>query len=174
MADAGTSPWAELLVYGFGRDADFEGRLIGAIEGIESGGTLRVLDALFVHRDADTGELSAIDVHGDGAGSIVEPLLEFELDAGARRRATAHALANDRSGIPSQTLLELGRALAPGASVAALLVDHAWRRALEDGVARSGGVLMTGRRVEVETLGRLRPDLLSAARAAGGPPVTGT
>ena len=44
---------AHLLVYGFAPGAEFEGRLVGAIERIESGGALRVLDVLFVMRDAD-------------------------------------------------------------------------------------------------------------------------
>jgi hypothetical protein len=36
----------QLLVYGFAPGAEFEGRLVGAIERIESGGTLRVLDVV--------------------------------------------------------------------------------------------------------------------------------
>jgi hypothetical protein len=44
----------QLLVYAFGPDANFEGRLVGALEGIESGGALRVLDALFVASDSET------------------------------------------------------------------------------------------------------------------------
>jgi hypothetical protein len=40
-----TTRHAQLLVYGFGPGADFEGRLLGALEQIESGGTVRVLDA---------------------------------------------------------------------------------------------------------------------------------
>lgn len=50
---------AQLLIYGFAPGAAFEGQLVGAIERIERGGTLRVLDVLFVMRDADTAELVA-------------------------------------------------------------------------------------------------------------------
>lgn len=42
---------------------------------MESGGALRVVDALFVRRDADTDELSAIGLHSNGAGGMVAPLL---------------------------------------------------------------------------------------------------
>ena len=52
------TPQAQLLVYGFDPGAEFQGGLVGAIERIESGGNLRVLDVLFVMRDADTNELS--------------------------------------------------------------------------------------------------------------------
>jgi hypothetical protein len=59
---------AQLLVYGFAPGAEFEGRLVGAIERIESGGTLRVLDVLFVMRDADTADLVAIERRGRARG----------------------------------------------------------------------------------------------------------
>ena len=69
-----------MLLYGFGPQADFEGRLVGALERLESGGALRILDVLFVRRDAESGDLDAIDLHGDGAGGVVAPLLSFRLD----------------------------------------------------------------------------------------------
>jgi hypothetical protein len=50
----------QLLAFKFGSDSKFEGQLIGALERIESGGTVRVLDGLFVAREPESGELSAI------------------------------------------------------------------------------------------------------------------
>jgi hypothetical protein len=103
---------AQLLVYGFVPGGEFEGRLVGAIERIESGGTLRVVDVLFVMRDADTEELVAIERRGRGAGSLVAPLLGFRLDPGERRRVSEKSL---RAG------------------------EHVWVRALDDAVSRTGG-----------------------------------
>ena len=37
----------QLLLYRFDADAKFEGRLVGALERMESGGALRILEALF-------------------------------------------------------------------------------------------------------------------------------
>src|SRR5688500_2928765 len=107
---------AQLLVYGFGPGAEFEGRLVGAIERIESGGTLRTLDVLFVMRDADTEELVVLQRRGRGQGSLVAPLLGFRLDAGERRRASEKALRADES---AGTFRRLGEALEPGADHAA-------------------------------------------------------
>lgn len=59
---------AQLLLYRFGPDAGFEGQLVGALERLESGGALRILDVLFVRRDRESGEVAAIDLHGGGAG----------------------------------------------------------------------------------------------------------
>src|SRR5829696_659876 len=113
----------QLLVYGFAPGARFEGRLVGAIERIESGGTLRVLDVLFVMREPDSGELVAIERPGRGQGSLVAPLLGFRLDPGERRRISAETLRADAD---RGTVRRLGEALEPGAALAAVLVEHVW------------------------------------------------
>jgi hypothetical protein len=129
----------ELLLYGFAPGCDFEGRLVGALERLESGGALRIIEAVFVHRDAATNELAAIDIPGDGAGGIAGPLLGFRLDAGDRARATRRALGDRPHGVPGSTLRRLGERLEPGGSIAGVLIRHRWREALEDAVARTGG-----------------------------------
>jgi hypothetical protein len=156
----------QLLVYGFGPGADFEGRLVGALERIESGGALRILEALFVASDPETGELVAVDLQGD-SGGIVAPLLGFRLEPAKRRRATERALSSDR-GVPSETLRELEEALEPGTAMVAVLVEHKWARALEDAVSRTGGTPLTNAFVETTELAELTPDLLAAAARATG------
>ncbi len=151
---------AQLLVYGFGPGAEFEGRLVGAIERIESGGTLRVLDVLFVMRDADSGELVVTKQRGRGQGSLVAPLLGFRLDAGERRRASEKALRADG---PAGTLRRLGEDLEPGAAVVALLVEHVWVRALDDAVAHTGGTPLASELVEAAAFADLSPDQIVAA-----------
>ncbi|HEU0024843.1 MAG TPA: hypothetical protein VFQ12_09445 [Thermoleophilaceae bacterium] len=160
-----TLPPAQLLVYRFGPDASFEGRLVGALERIESGGALRVLDVLFVQREAETGELVAVGLHGD-AGGIVGPLLDFRLDPAKRRRATERTL-DDASDVPAAVVRGLGKRLEPGAAMVAVLVDHAWARALEDAVSRTGGTPVASDFVDATALGELAADLLAAAGRGG-------
>lgn len=124
----------QLLVYAFDADARFEGRLVGALERIESGGALRIVETWFVGRDAESAELAAVELRSRGAGSLVAPLLDFRLDAAARRRATAQV---------DPAVLERGAALAPGEAIAAVLVEHVWARALDEAVTQSGGTLLT-------------------------------
>ena len=152
----------QLLLYAFGPDANFEGALVGALERLESGGALRILDALFVQRHTDDDEIDVVSVKGDGAGGIAMPLVEFRLDAGARRRATEKALRGRPGGIPPELLRELGAGLEPGAALAAVLIDHAWRRALEEGVERSGGTPRASEFVDATKLAELAPTLLAA------------
>jgi hypothetical protein len=153
----------QLLLYGFGPDADFEGRLVGALERLESGGALRILDVLFVRRDAESGDIDAVDLHGDGAGGVVAPLLNFRLDEGERRRATERALLAD-----AEVVRELGAALEPGAALAAVLVDHVWSSVLEDAVARTGGTLLVNDFVDAAALAELGAELVAAAGRRGG------
>lgn len=152
----------QLLVYGFGPGTKFEGQLVGALERIESGGALRILEALFLARDGETGELVAIDLRGD-SGGIVGPMLDFRLEPGERRRATERALDSDRAGVSGETLREIEKALEPGTAIAAVLVEHRWAEALEDAVSRTGGTPLANAFVEGTELAELGPELLAAA-----------
>jgi len=161
-----TAPTAQLLLYAFREDAVFQGALVGALERLESGGALRILGALFVQRDARTGEIAAIDLRGRGAGSAVAPLLGFRLDAAERRRATDRALDDEAGGLPGATVSEIARSLEPGTAVAAVLVEHVWAGALADAVERSGGISLGSRLVAATALADVTSDLLAAARQA--------
>src|SRR3954471_10097973 len=123
---------AQLLVYGFGPESDFAGQLVGALERLEGGGALRIADAVFVLRDAENGELSAVSLGGRRMDAMVASLLEFRLDEGKRRRLTERTLATE----PARTLAE---ELAPGHGIAAVLVAHVWADGLEDAASRTGG-----------------------------------
>jgi hypothetical protein len=59
MTGHSTLPARQPLVYRFGPGAAFGGQLVGALERMESGGTLRILDALFVTLEAGTLSSSA-------------------------------------------------------------------------------------------------------------------
>jgi hypothetical protein len=160
-----TPACAQLLVYRFGAGSSFEGQLVGALERLESGGTLRVLDALFVTRDPATGEISAVDAPGKGIGSIVSPLLEFRLDPGRRRQATAHTqrhLGGDAAGL----LPRLAETLEPGAALAAILIEHVWARTLEDAATRLSGSRVANDFVDARALHEVAGNLLAALDAA--------
>ena len=153
------TPPRQLLLYRFDADAKFEGRLVGALERMESGGALRIVEAAFIARDAETGELAALDLRSRGAGSLVAPLIGFRLDPRERDRATERALAADGG----EMLTALGEVLAPGTAIAAVLVEHTWARALEDAVSQSGGTPLSGGFVEAATLSDLTSVLVAAA-----------
>jgi len=156
-------PSKQLLAFGFDADAAFEGQLVGALERLESGGVLRILDVLFVAADAATGELLAIDLQG-GSGGLTAKLLDFRLDPAARRRAAERALGDDASDGLAMVLRDLGAGLQPGAAMAAVLVEHVWSRALEDAVSRVGGRALASEFVDATKLSELAEALLRATR----------
>lgn len=153
-------PSTQLLAFGFGPGAAFQGQLVGAIERLESGGALRVLDALFVAADEETGELVALNLQGN-TGGLTAKLLDFRLDPAARRRTAARSLDDEASGEMAQVLRDLGKGLEPGAALAVLLVEHVWARGLDDAVARLGGSTLASEFADAATLSELAPDLLS-------------
>ena len=156
-------PSRQLLVFGFDANASFEGQLVGALERLESGGAVRILDVLFVAADEATGDPVAINLQG-GTGGLIGKLLDFRLDPAARRKAAERALGEDADAGMADLLRDLGRALEPGTALAAVLVEHVWARALEDAVSRVSGRPLASEFVEAGRLSELPPDLLRNLR----------
>jgi hypothetical protein len=153
----------QLLAYTVGSDSRFEGQLVGALERIESGGAIRVLDALFVARETDSGELSAFSLAargGSGAVGAVSELLDFRLNAGGRAGSTRRAL----EGPAGETARSIGEGLAPGEAFAVVLVEHTWAAALGDAVSRTGGTEAAAEFVDAGGLGEVGERLLELAR----------
>lgn len=80
----------QLLAAGFDADARFEGRIIDELESLERHETIRILDLLFVGKDAETGHLLALDYQGEELGAIVGDLAK-------NRRAYSWSYAGRKS-----------------------------------------------------------------------------
>jgi hypothetical protein len=156
-------PSRQLLAYRFGSESKFEGQLVGALERVESGGAMRVLDALFVAREPESGELTAVSLSGGRSGGIIGQLLEFRLDAGARNAATQRAL----QGEAGEAVRELADVLEPGNAIAAVLVEHAWAGALGDAVARVGGTEVVSEFLDATRVSEITHRLRAAAEPSG-------
>jgi hypothetical protein len=156
-------PVNQLLAYRFEPGSAFEGQLVGALERIESGGAMRVLDALFVAREPDSGEVVAVSLTGSGSAGIIGKLLDFRLGGTSRATATQRAL----DGPAGDTVRAIAELLEPGSAVAAVLVEHAWARTLGDAVARIGGSEAANELIEASRIGDALPRLRSAAGRDG-------
>jgi hypothetical protein len=66
---------AHLRAYRFDPGAVFEGGLVGAVERMKLGGDTKLLDALFVAHDPETGGLAAVDLASGGAGAAIVAVL---------------------------------------------------------------------------------------------------
>jgi hypothetical protein len=154
-------PATQILVLRLGADAVLEGGLLGAIERIETNESLRVLDALFVRRAPDTGELEALVATGNASGAMTVAALEFRLDPASRRATSARAL----EAMPH--LAALAQALEPAEALAAVLIQHRWLAGLGSHLERSGVSSVSARFVDASTLSELEPDVLDSAVRAG-------
>jgi hypothetical protein len=156
----------QLLAFTFGTDSHFEGQLVGALERIEVGGTMRILDGLFVAREPESGEVSAIRLSDLPPSRVTSRLLDFRLDERRRRAATQRSL----DGGAGESVQSFGALLRPGTALAAVLVEHksadaaadAVPAALADAVARVGGSVVVGEFVEANGMTELTPRLLAA------------
>src|SRR5687768_5517012 len=104
----------QLVAVGFPPGAKFEGRIMAELARLEQSGTIRILDLLFVHKDAESGDLVALDYQGEELGAIVGALLgfEFEGDEGA---ATADASPESHAfGLSQEQITGMAEGLEPG------------------------------------------------------------
>ena len=127
----------QVLVVGFGPEASFEGRIMDELERLERQETIRILDLLFVHKDAETGDLLALDYQGEELGAIVGALLGFEFEgdqASDQQEVQTHAF-----GLSQGEIQEIAASLAPGSSAGFLLIEHVWARDLKRAIRDAGG-----------------------------------
>jgi hypothetical protein len=159
------SALAHLRAYRFEPGAVFEGGLLGAIERMELGGGAKLLDALFVRRDAESGALDAVDLATGGAGATFASLLDFRLDAGRRGAITERTLAEHRGGVPRPLIEAVAATLEAGAAILAVLHTGRAPTVLDDSVARAHGRLLAADPVDAQTLADVGEQLLTAVRS---------
>jgi uncharacterized membrane protein len=137
----------QLIVLGFNHP-NFHGEIVEELERLRESDTIRVIDALAVHKDAD-GEIEvahlsnltkdeAIEL-GSKVGALIG--LGIEGEEGLEKGATAGAAAA-ADGVDVFTDEEAWDVLAdiPNDSAAALLlIEHHWAVPLRDAIARAGG-----------------------------------
>ena len=161
----------QLIVLGFPHP-EFHGEIIAELEKLRKSDTVRVIDALAVHKDAD-GEIEvahlsnlskdeAIEL-GSKVGALIGLGIEGEggMKAGAEAGAESaqdgvHAFSDDEAW---DVLEEI-----PNDSAAALiLVEHHWAVPLRDAIARAGGFRLSD--AFISPLDLVEIGLVSAAEA---------
>jgi uncharacterized membrane protein len=130
----------QLVTIGFPPEAEFEGRIMGELERLERHETIRVLDLLFVGKDAETGDLLALDYQGEELGAIVGALLGFEFeDDGEQQGGTTEGSQGHAFGLSQAEMQEIAASLKPGNSAGFLLIEHVWARDLKGAIRDAGG-----------------------------------
>jgi uncharacterized membrane protein len=138
----------QLIVLGFSHP-DFHGEIIEELERLHDGGTVRVIDALAVYKDAE-GELEAehlsnlseeeaIEV-GSTIGALIG--LGFDGEEGAEAGAAAGAEEAAEAGINvfgSREEWDVLEDIPNDSAAALILLEHHWAVPLRDAIACAGG-----------------------------------
>jgi uncharacterized membrane protein len=130
----------QLVAIGFPPDAEFEGHIMDELERLERHETIRILDLLFVSKDAETGDLLALDYQGEELGAIVGALLGFEFeDDGGQPDESLEGMQGHAFGLSQSEIHDMAASLEPGTSAGFLLIEHVWARDLKGAIRDAGG-----------------------------------
>jgi hypothetical protein len=149
----------QLVSVGFEPGANFEGRIVDELARLESDRTIRVLDLLFVTRDAATDDLVVLEHQEESMGAIVGALLGFHFEG---QEEDEHAF-----GFSMVEIEQMGAGLEPGASAAVMLIEHVWARELKGAVRDAGGRMLGEGYLTPEMVTAVEPELMAIAEAIG-------
>jgi hypothetical protein len=152
----------QLLAVGFGPDAEFEGRALVELERLERRGTIRVLDLLFVGRDADSDELVVLGRQSESLGGIIGALLGFEFE-GEVPEAEQPAADELPFGLGPEEVVGLAAGIGPGQAAAFMLFEHVWARELKHAIRSAGGVPLGEGFLTPEAIAAVAPELAAMA-----------
>jgi uncharacterized membrane protein len=153
----------QLVAIGFGPEAKFEGRIMDELSRLERHETIRILDLLFVHSDAQTGDLLALDYQGEELGAIVGALLGFEFEGDLpsdTQEVQSHAF-----GLSQREIEEIAASLDPGSSAGFLLIEHVWARNLKRAIRDAGGFPLGEGFLTPEALAAVAVELVAMSEA---------
>ena len=137
----------QLIVLGFNHP-NFHGEIIDELERLRESDTIRVIDALAVHKDAD-GEIEvahlsnltkdeAIEL-GSKVGALIGLGIEGEEGMEAGAAAGAEAAADGVNVFNDEEAWDVLEDIPNDSAAALILLEHHWAVPLRDAVARAGG-----------------------------------
>jgi len=137
----------QLIVLGFSHP-EFHGEIVAELERLKESETVRVIDALAVHKDAD-GEMEvqhlsnlskdeAIEL-GSKVGALIGLGIEGEEGMVAGAEAGAEAGADGVSVFSDDDAWDVLEDIPNDSAAALILLEHHWAVPLRDAIARAGG-----------------------------------
>jgi uncharacterized membrane protein len=137
----------QLIVLGF-EHPEFHGEIIAELERLRESDTVRVIDALAVHKDAE-GEIEVMHLSnlskdeaielGSKVGALVGLGIEGEEGLYAGAEAGAAAAADGVSAFSDEDAWDVIEEIPNDSAAALILLEHHWAVPLRDAIARTGG-----------------------------------
>ena len=159
----------QMIAVGFEQGANFEGKIMDELVKLQSDGTIRILDLLFVLKDTDSDELVVIDHKGEQLSGVVGAMLGLGSGDGVDQQMGAEDVGDHAFGLTQAEIEDVGTSLGPGESAGFLLIEHVWGRALKDAIRGAGGTVHREGFLTPETVRSVEPQLARVAdERAGG------
>lgn len=137
----------QLIVLGF-EHPEFHGEIIEELERLKESGSVRVIDALAVHKDAE-GEIEVAHLSnlsrdeavelGSTVGALIGLGIEGEEGAEAGAVAGAEATAEGVHAFSDEQAWDVLAEIPDDSAAALVLIEHHWAVPLRDAIARAGG-----------------------------------
>src|SRR4051794_25640501 len=137
----------QLIVLGF-EHPEFHGEIIAELERLRESDTVRVIDALAVHKDA-AGEIEVMHLSnlskdeavelGSKVGALVGLGIEGEEGMYAGAEAGAEAAADGIGAFSDEQAWDVIHEIPNDSAAALILLEHHWAVPLRDAIARAGG-----------------------------------
>src|SRR5215212_5368789 len=153
----------QLLAVGFDPDARFEGRIMDELESLERHETIRILDLLFVGKDAETGDLLALDYQGEELGAIVGALLGFDFEG--EQPSELSEIEGHAFGLSQREIHGIATSLKPGSSAGFVLIEHVWARDLKRAIRDAGGFPLGEGFLTPEAIAAVAAELVAISEA---------
>jgi uncharacterized membrane protein len=176
----------QLIVLGFSHP-NFHGEIIDELERLRESDTIRVIDALAVHKDAD-GEIEAAHLSnltleeavevGSKVGALIGLGIEGEEGMEAGAIAGAEAAAGGIEVFSDDDAWDVLADIPNDSAAALLLIEHHWAVPLRDAIARAGGMRLSDGfispldLVEIGLMEAAEAKELHAMETAGAAPTT--
>jgi hypothetical protein len=153
----------QLLALGFEQDARFEGRIMDELADLERHETIRILDILFVGKDAERGDLLALDYQGEELGAIIGALLGFDFEG--EQPSVPSEIEGHAFGLSQGEIQGIAASLEPGSFAGFVLIEHVWARELKRAIRDAGGFPLGEGFLTPESLAEVAPELVAMSEA---------
>ena len=141
----------QVLVVGFGEDAQFKGAALEELKRLSEHDIVRVIDLLMVHKN-DDGSVEKLEIADEHEltklGALAGALLGFGAagEEGAEVGAEVGAeLGEAGTAFDDQEVWYLADAIPEGTTAAICLLEHRWAIPLRNAIVGAGGVALADR-----------------------------
>ena len=149
----------QVLVVGFGEDANFTGKGLEELMRLREHDIVRVVDLLLVRKNAD-GTVERVEITdsdelaemGAFAGALIGLGAAGEEGAVEGAVVGAEAAVEQGSAFDEQEVWYIAEAIPEGMTAAVAVLEHRWAIPLRDAIADAGGVALADRWVHPEDL----------------------